>query len=134
MIARTSLKTMLSRSTHSKVGMLLSPCDSCKRFSSSFNNDNSKAGNDKKIQTSKKTSSQAPPDIPSFMPVVNIPEAELAHNAFYSLHRPLLGLSIPRPFLVGGMVGQIKEDKSDCMFLFFYNRKYSMRLRIVLFK
>jgi activator of HSP90 ATPase len=29
----------------------------------------------------------------SFMPVINIPETELAHNAFFSLHRPLLGLS-----------------------------------------
>lgn len=123
MIARTSLKTMLSRSAQSKVGLLRSPCDHCKRFSSSFNNDNSKASTDKKIQASKKSSSsssssssstsQAPPDIPSFMPVVNIPEAELAHNAFYSLHRPLLGLSIPRPFLVGGIVGQIKEDNND---------------------
>lgn len=28
-----------------------------------------------------------------FMPVINIPETEFAHNAFFSLHRPLLGLS-----------------------------------------
>ncbi|KAI9257140.1 hypothetical protein BDA99DRAFT_131698 [Phascolomyces articulosus] len=36
----------------------------------------------------------------SFMPVVNMPEAEFAHNAFFSLHRPLLGLSADeeRPF------------------------------------
>ncbi|KAI7847696.1 hypothetical protein BDC45DRAFT_339030 [Circinella umbellata] len=36
----------------------------------------------------------------SFMPVVNMPEAEFAHNAFFSLHRPLLGLSSDeeRPF------------------------------------
>ncbi|ORY96564.1 hypothetical protein BCR43DRAFT_491913, partial [Syncephalastrum racemosum] len=36
----------------------------------------------------------------SFMPVVNIPQGEFAHNAFFSLHRPLLGLSAEdeRPF------------------------------------
>jgi hypothetical protein len=28
-----------------------------------------------------------------FMPVINIPETEFAHNAFFSLYRPLLGLS-----------------------------------------
>ncbi|CAO3648232.1 unnamed protein product [Cunninghamella echinulata] len=27
------------------------------------------------------------------MPVINIPQTEFAHNAFFSLHRPLLGLS-----------------------------------------
>ncbi|CAO3641290.1 unnamed protein product [Cunninghamella blakesleeana] len=34
------------------------------------------------------------------MPVVNIPQTEFAHNAFFSLHRPLLGLSSEdeRPF------------------------------------
>lgn len=53
------------------------------------------------------------PEIPSFMPVINIPESELAHNAFYSLHRPLLGLSIPEPFLVGDIVGQIDNTTSN---------------------
>ncbi|KAI8968276.1 hypothetical protein BDF20DRAFT_839399 [Mycotypha africana] len=49
------------------------------------------------------------------MPVVNIPMSELAHNAFYSLHRPLFGLSIPEPFLLGDIVGQIEkeEEKTD---------------------
>ncbi|KAI8641147.1 hypothetical protein BD408DRAFT_346677 [Parasitella parasitica] len=47
------------------------------------------------------------------MPVVNIPVAEFAHNAFFSLHRPLLGLSTPRPFLVGDMVGQIKTEEES---------------------
>ncbi|KAI8097893.1 uncharacterized protein B0P05DRAFT_461044 [Gilbertella persicaria] len=47
------------------------------------------------------------------MPVVNIPVTELAHSAFYSLHRPLFGLSTPRPFLAGNMVGQIKKEESD---------------------
>lgn len=28
-----------------------------------------------------------------FMPVINIPETEFAHHSFFSLHRPLLGLS-----------------------------------------
>lgn len=118
MISRSGLKTILSRSAHNKGSLLKAHATSQqKRFYSSFN-DNNKDGNDKSVkskmqqQPSKKNCT--PPDIPSFMPVVNIPEAELAHNAFYSLHRPLLGLSIPRPFLVGGIVGQIKEDKNDC--------------------
>lgn len=34
------------------------------------------------------------PERLSFMPVINLPEAEFAHNAFFSLHRPLLGLSL----------------------------------------
>ncbi|OBZ90173.1 hypothetical protein A0J61_01761 [Choanephora cucurbitarum] len=54
-----------------------------------------------------------PPNVPSFMPVVNIPVDELAHSAFYSLHRPLFGLSTPRPFLAGDMVGQIKKEEKD---------------------
>ncbi|KAI8388579.1 uncharacterized protein BYT42DRAFT_603062 [Radiomyces spectabilis] len=29
----------------------------------------------------------------SFMPVVNVPISQLAHSAFFSLHRPLLGLT-----------------------------------------
>ncbi|KAG1139692.1 hypothetical protein G6F37_009577 [Rhizopus arrhizus] len=47
------------------------------------------------------------------MPVVNIPIAELASNAFYSLHRPLLGLSSPKPFMAGNLVGQIKKEEID---------------------
>ncbi len=119
MIARTGLKTFLSRSAHSnKVGF---PSCYQRRFNSSFDdNDKEDGNNDKNVKTNKlqqPSKKATPPDIPSFMPVVNIPEAELAHNAFYSLHRPLLGLSIPRPFLVGGVVGQIKEDKDDCKFI-----------------
>ncbi|KAI8882332.1 hypothetical protein K501DRAFT_285922 [Backusella circina FSU 941] len=34
------------------------------------------------------------------MPVINIPESELAYNAFFSLHRPLLGLSGEEEFFV----------------------------------
>ncbi|KAG2194962.1 hypothetical protein INT47_002818 [Mucor saturninus] len=96
MIARSSLKTLCSRT---KFGQL------SKRFYS--HNDNK---NQKQVKAEKKTRA---PDIPSFMPVVNIPVAELAHNAFYSLHRPLLGLSIPQPFLVGDIVGQIKEENES---------------------
>ncbi|KAI8980380.1 hypothetical protein BDB01DRAFT_762280 [Pilobolus umbonatus] len=59
------------------------------RFSSSCNNNNNKQTKDdnkeKKPYAIKKNI--------SFMPVINIPENELAHNAFFSLHRPLLGLS-----------------------------------------
>jgi activator of HSP90 ATPase len=46
------------------------------------------ATNNKKEQEDQEQQQQI-----SFMPVINIPETELAHNAFFSLHRPLLGLS-----------------------------------------
>lgn len=98
MIATNSLKTLCSKTKFSQL--------SCKRFYS-HNNDNK---NEKQVKAEKKTRA---PDIPSFMPVVNIPVAEFAHNAFYSLHRPLLGLSIPQPFLVGDLVGQIKEENEN---------------------
>lgn len=77
------------------------------------------SNNDKKEKTTEEKKARAPV-IPSFMPVVNIPVTEFAHNAFYSLHRPLLGLSIPQPFLVGDIVGQIKEeDTSYCKFYYY---------------
>lgn len=63
--------------------------------------------------SSKKKTIPKAPEIPSFMPVINIPVTELAHNAFYSLHRPLLGLSIPEPFLVGNIVGQINKEETS---------------------
>lgn len=120
MIARTSLKTLYNRKTIGKLARLPA-CDKKqqKRGSSSSScNDNSKDNKDKKQQMTKSTTQKKTraPDIPSFMPVVNIPVAELAHNAFYSLHRPLLGLSTPRPFLAGNMVGQIQkeEDNNEC--------------------
>lgn len=119
MIARTSLKTLYNRKTIGKLARLPA-CDQKQQqrhSSSSSYNDNSE-DKDKKQQITKSTTQKKnrAPDIPSFMPVVNIPVAELAHNAFYSLHRPLLGLSTPRPFLAGDMVGQIKkeEDFNEC--------------------
>lgn len=119
MIARTSLKTLYNRKTIGKLARLPT-CDQKQQqrhSSSSSYNDNSE-DKDKKQQIAKSTTQKKnrAPDIPSFMPVVNIPVAELAHNAFYSLHRPLLGLSTPRPFLAGDMVGQIKkeEDNNEC--------------------
>ncbi|KAI8373265.1 hypothetical protein BD560DRAFT_394460 [Blakeslea trispora] len=81
----------------------------------SSNND----GNEKKLQKQLSPKSNVQkvagplPTVPSFMPVVNIPVDELAHSAFYSLHRPLFGLSTPRPFLAGKMVGQIKKEEKD---------------------
>lgn len=117
MIARTSLKTLYNRKTIGKLARLPT-CDQKQQTrdsSSSSYNDNSKDSKDKKQQMTKSTTPKKTraPDIPSFMPVVNIPVAELAHNAFYSLHRPLLGLSTPRPFLAGDMVGQIKKEEDN---------------------
>lgn len=39
------------------------------------------------------TKRQAPAVRLPFVPVINIPEQELAHTAFFALHRPLLGLA-----------------------------------------
>ncbi|KAI9484366.1 hypothetical protein BDB00DRAFT_878943 [Zychaea mexicana] len=63
--------------------------------SSNSNNDN----NGQSVPSQQQTKATAQERL-SFMPVVNMPEAEFAHNAFFSLHRPLLGLSSDeeRPF------------------------------------
>ena len=131
MIARTSLKTLYSRKTFGKFTLLPS-CEQKqqKRNSSSSSYNDNNEDKDKKQQITKSTTQKknCAPDIPSFMPVINIPVAELAHNAFFSLHRPLLGLSTPRPFLAGDMVGQIKkEEDSESKFFFYYNELYTIQ-------
>jgi hypothetical protein len=116
MLARTSLKTVWKRSTLKESRLLCLQAEQKRQFSSSWNNKNNNNDEKKKQETVPKPSPQKAtraPDIPSFMPVVNIPVTELAHNAFYSLHRPLLGLSTPRPFLAGSLVGQIKKEDDD---------------------
>lgn len=64
--------------------------------SSSYNN-NSKLELDttgtNTATANKEKQQEAKPDKIPFMPVINIPETEFAHNAFFSLYRPLLGLS-----------------------------------------
>lgn len=77
---------------------------------------------DRDRMTDKKVSKKQLPEVISFMPVINIPLSELAFNAFYSLHRPLLGLSVPKPFKAGNLVGEIKkEDNSkDTTHLIYY--------------
>lgn len=83
------------------------------RFSSSV-----KDNKGDKILNKKVPKNLSPPQVIPFMPVVNIPIAELASNAFYSLHRPLLGLSSPKPFMAGNLVGQIKKEETDnCKFI-----------------
>lgn len=121
MIAQTSLKTVWKRSvSKEKMSKFLCPeIEQSRKFSSSYiskNNNNNSNNEKKKQEAMPKPSPQKAaraPDIPSFMPVVNIPLTELAHNAFYSLHRPLLGLSTPKPFLAGNLVGQIKKEDDD---------------------
>lgn len=124
MIARTSLKTLYNRKTFGKFTLLTCEQKQQKRDSSSSSYNDNNEDKDKKQQITKSTTQKKnhAPDIPSFMPVVNIPVAELAHNAFFSLHRPLLGLSTPRPFLAGDMVGQIKkEEDSESKFYIIVN-------------
>lgn len=59
------------------------------------------------------------PKIP-FMPVINIPETEFAHNAFFSLHRPLLGLSDEdeKPFFNNKSEEQDQERRKFWLLLF----------------
>lgn len=76
--------------------------------SSSSSNNNSKSEQEQEIPPTDKSNVQqheteqqkSQQQHLSFMPVINMPESEFAHNAFFSLHRPLLGLSSSeeRPF------------------------------------
>jgi hypothetical protein len=54
----------------------------------------------------------------SFMPVINIPQTEFAHNAFFSLHRPLLGLADEdeKPFFSN----KPTEDENGRLFFYYY--------------
>lgn len=51
----------------------------------------------------------------SFMPVINIPQTEFAHNAFFSLHRPLLGLADEeeKPFFSKHPPAEDDDGKED---------------------
>lgn len=44
---------------------------------------------------------------------IDIPEKELAHNTFFSLHRPLLGLSDKRPFFSAYTLEEERKAKSN---------------------
>lgn len=59
----------------------------------------------------------------SFVPVINIPEKELAHNAFFALHRPLLGLSneITKPFFSSRPLEE--EQQAECKLMHAYTKK-----------
>ncbi|KAF1805672.1 hypothetical protein FB192DRAFT_1276178 [Mucor lusitanicus] len=50
-----------------------------------------------------------------FMPVINIPETEFAHHSFFSLHRPLLGLSDDdeKPFFNSKSTEEQDQEKLD---------------------
>lgn len=64
-----------------------------KRFGSSSCNNNKNDIKENNKQEEKTTTKKEIVQKVQFMPVINIPENELAYNAFFSLHRPLLGLS-----------------------------------------
>jgi hypothetical protein len=59
------------------------------RSYSSEHNDGSNPNSSNPEEVKRQTSA---PRLP-FVPVINIPEQELAHTAFFALHRPLLGLA-----------------------------------------
>lgn len=50
-----------------------------------------------------------------FMPVINIPETEFAHHSFFSLHRPLLGLSDDdeKPFFNSKSTEEQDQEKRE---------------------
>ncbi|RUS22582.1 hypothetical protein BC937DRAFT_88369 [Endogone sp. FLAS-F59071] len=101
----TSFPSVRPISFHSTPPPFLSPCHYSSSSSSSRVNP-SAAG----------TSAPLP-----FVSVVNIPETELAHNAFFALHRPLLGLENERSFFGNaggagayyGLEGEGVEDEVD---------------------
>lgn len=56
----------------------------------------------------------------AFVPVINIPETEFAHNAFFSLYRPLLGLSDENEtpfFSQKTLKTQEEKDQEKCKFV-----------------
>ncbi|CAO3671098.1 unnamed protein product [Rhizopus stolonifer] len=85
-----------------------------KRFGSSScnNNKNDVKENNKQEKT---TTKKEIVEKVQFMPVINIPENELAYNAFFSLHRPLLGLSskTKRSFFSSKCIEEEQEAESD---------------------
>ncbi|KAG1525367.1 hypothetical protein G6F52_003392 [Rhizopus delemar] len=83
------------------------------RLSSSSCGNDAKDSKSRSKEQEEKTAKSI--DKVSFMPVINIPEKELAHNAFFSLHRPLLGLSSTnkRPFFSTTSVEEQQEAEMD---------------------
>ncbi|KAG1380450.1 hypothetical protein G6F61_004051 [Rhizopus arrhizus] len=83
------------------------------RLSSSSCGNDAKDSKSRNKEQEEKTAKSI--DKVSFMPVINIPEKELAHNAFFSLHRPLLGLSSTnkRPFFSTTSVEEQQEAEMD---------------------
>lgn len=75
---------------------------------------------DKEVVNTKPTDSESKKI--AFVPVINIPETEFAHNAFFSLYRPLLGLSDENetPFFAQKTL-QSQEEKDQ------EKRKYRVR-------
>lgn len=58
----------------------------------------------------------------SFVPVINIPKTEFAHHSFFSLYRPLLGLSDENetPFFSNKLPKTEEEvEQEKCKFLLF---------------
>ncbi|KAI8350125.1 hypothetical protein BD560DRAFT_409868 [Blakeslea trispora] len=89
------------------------------RFSSSSSSCNNKLQLESTDTQASTTTDKEKKDNPTerihFMPVINIPETELAHHAFFSLHRPLLGLSDTdeRPFFSGKSTEEYNQEKLD---------------------
>lgn len=96
------------------------------RLSSSSCGNDAKDSKSRNKEQEEKTAKSI--DKVSFMPVINIPEKELAHNAFFSLHRPLLGLSSTnkRPFFSTTSVEEQQEAESK------KKRKRERKLLIIL--
>ncbi|KAI9250717.1 hypothetical protein BY458DRAFT_559631 [Sporodiniella umbellata] len=86
-----------------------------KRFGSSSCGNSSKEEEIQAKQNDKTAKNKEIVEKLQFMPVVNIPENELAFNAFFSLHRPLLGLSNnrKRSFFAARSIEEEQEAESD---------------------
>ncbi|KAG2182425.1 hypothetical protein INT43_007355 [Umbelopsis isabellina] len=79
------------------------------RSYSSEHNDGSNPNSNNPEELKRQTSA---PRLP-FVPVINIPEQELAHTAFFALHRPLLGLANEdKPYFGHQPYGQ-QDDSED---------------------
>ncbi|KAI9365292.1 hypothetical protein BD770DRAFT_313226 [Pilaira anomala] len=94
------------------------------RFNSSVNNKLQLNNVTTPIEKEKSTSNEKKPEI-SFVPVISMPRTEFAHHSFFSLYRPLLGISAENetPFFSAKKKPEeeVEQEKLDMMLAVYMN-------------
>lgn len=85
------------------------------RFNSSVNNKLQLNNVTTPIEKEKSTSNEKKPEI-SFVPVISMPRTEFAHHSFFSLYRPLLGISAENetPFFSAKQKPEEEVEQEKC--------------------